>query len=131
MMSKLIVAMGMALVLGAGSTAVAAPTDAEKCAASLRNCCRKLFAATVKCHAKAATTGTDTTDQACVDTAIGKFDDCGAKALGKGGCLNDAASMEHLKCEIVGATHYPACDVPGREGWADDVKGDTPTVLVP
>lgn len=106
-------ALGMAALLALAQVATAAPTPAQKCAAKLRLCCGKGFAAAVTCHAKAAMKGSATGDPACVQKARGKLAACAKKPLAKGGCLTDQAGMDHLTEEIF-------------DEWAADVAADLP-----
>lgn len=115
MTKKLLLILGVgAFIAAVGTPANAGPTDAQKCAGSLRKCMGKYFAAIVKCHAKAALTEGDVTDQACVDTATSKWSDCTGKALAKGGCLTDQIGLDHLGLDEI------------RDAWTADVKDDTP-----
>jgi hypothetical protein len=114
MMKKLIVAIGMVAALALAGSAVAGPTDAEKCAASLRKCFGKGFQGCTKCYAKEALTGDSAAAADCVSGVTDKMADCTGKALGKGGCISDQAGVDHVAGEVI-------------DEWCADVREDTPT----
>jgi len=120
MVSKMIVAIGLAVTLGIAGMASAAATDAAKCSASIRKCCGKAFYKCTKCYAKQALkdpTDAQAFSSDCRADVRTKYEACTAKALAKGGCVADQTAVDHLEHEIFDDNE-----------WCFDVFSDTPVV---
>jgi hypothetical protein len=113
MLKNAIVAFGVALVVAAAGSAVARPTDAQKCSSKMRKCAGKLFFACTKCHAKEALTGDTAATAECIAKATDKYDACQAKLIGNGGCLFGDGIVDHIQDEILNS-------------WCPDVVFETP-----
>lgn len=123
MTRKAIIAVGIGALVMAGN-AVAAPTNAQKCSASLRKCIGKLVQGCATCYAKKALTGADATQ--CIAVADAKFEKCQVKNIDKyppdgtdNGCASDNAGIDHLQNDDV------------LNAWCVDIEDDLPSTTAP